>query len=635
MLLSPQFKKAMIVFVSLIFISLLILSILYWLSTTFSKSRTQLDFADPHLQERTTLQVSDYAVVAGTPWATDVAVQVLENGGNAIDAAVAAVLMLNITFGEAASFPGVAPVMLYDANSGQVRSYIGAGTAPQKATIEFFKKQGYDTVPELNILSQLIPASPDMIIRLLQTYGSQSFSELVQPAINKAREGFPVHYTMAKNMNLSIFERIGYRILLPTSSEVYFGENWWLPLQHKDRFQRPKLADTLEALANAEQKALKQGATREQALEAVRDYFYKGPIAKKISEFHEQEKGLIQYSDLANYKSAWEKPLEGNYNEYTIYVNSTWSQGIVIPMALQILEGIDLKSMGHNSGEYVHTLAQAIDLSMADREIYVADPAFVDVPIETLLSKQYAQQRRQVITEKAFKEMPAAGRVNNLAFAAKPIAMRTSKKVDNKNEQQKNNLFQVGKDTSQVVVVDKQGNAIAITPSDFPMSPMIPDTGLTLGIRMTQFNLNPGHVNRLEPGKRPRITPHAAIVFRNGEFFMAFNTPGADMQTQALIQVFLNLVVFDMDIQSAINAPRLRSFNFPNSFDPTDYEAGLLALEQSLYKEIANSLKARGYKLKSFSDWSNELSAVGAIVKKNNQLFVGSDPRESATADGK
>ncbi|MEO1436638.1 MAG: gamma-glutamyltransferase [Bacteroidota bacterium] len=592
----------------------------------FSKPRTQLDFDDPWHTQRSQVIAEEYAVVSGTPWATEVAVEVLENGGNAVDAAVAAVLMLNITFGEAASFPGVAPVMYYDADDQTVRSYVGAGVAPAKATIEEFWARGHRKVPNLDILAQLVPASPDVLIRLLQQEGTMSFSELVQPAIDRAREGFPVHHTMSKNMNLSLIERLGYRFMLPTSSQVYFGKKWWLPLSQKDEFKRPLLANTLEALAQAEKDALASGESRENALEAVRDYFYKGPIAEQISAYHEKEDGLIQYDDLANYTSDWETPIQGQFGEYTIYTNGTWTQGIVLPWVLQMLEGLDLKAMGHNSPDYVHTLTQAIDLAMADRDLYVADPTFEDVPLNKLLSKEFAQLRRSSMRDKAFQAAPRSLDVAIVPDGAESDTSGTSS----------DNLLQVGDDTSQVVVMDSAGNAIAITPSDFPMSPMIPGTGLTLGIRMTQFRLEPSHVNRLEPGKRPRITPHAAMIFKNGEFYMALNTPGGDMQAQALVQVFLNHVVFGMNIQEAINAPRLRSENFPGSFDPDEYGKGILTLEQGLYNEVAFKLIVnRNYNIKAYPNWDNKFSAVGAIIRDGGRLYAGSDPRESATAAGK
>jgi len=598
-----------------------------FLLVNFSSPRPQLGFDDPYHTERSALQVKEYAVAAGTPWATDVAIEVLENGGNAVDAAVAGVLMLNVTFGEAAGFPGVAPVMMYDTKTQKVRSYVGAGTAPQKATIELFKERGHNKVPDFNILSQLIPASPDVLIRLLQDYGTKSFSELIQPAINRAREGFPVHHTMAKNLNLSLVERLGYSFLLPTAAEVYFDNKWWLPLQEKDHFKRPQLAHTFEELAKAEQQALANGADRKAALEAVRDYFYKGPIAEKIVELHRQKGGLITSEDLANYQSDWEEPLVGHFGAYTIYTNGTWTQGIVLPLALQLLEGIDLQAMGHNSADYVHTLAQAIDLTMADRQVYVGNSD--DAPTNIILNKSFAETRRKAMTQTAFQQMPAFGKLDGIS----PRKMELPVKTVNLRTQE--NMLKAGDDTSQIVVTDKDGNTVAITPSDFPMSPMVPNTGLTMGIRMTQFSLNPDHANALAPSKRPRITPHAAMVFKNDEFYMAFNTPGGDMQAQALLQVFLNVVVFGMDIQTAINAPRMRSVNFPSSFDPEDYQAGILTLEQSLFQAVSTKLKGRKYHLKEYPDWDNKFSAVGAIIRENGGIKVGIDPRESGTARGK
>ncbi len=590
--------------------------------------RDPMEFDDPWHKERPMVEANSYVVVAGTPWATEAAMDVLADGGNAVDAAVAALLMINVTYGEAASFPGVAPVVVYDATTQTVRSYTGAGTAPAKATIDLFRDAGYETVPDFHIWAQLLPASPDVIIALLSEYGTKSFSELVAPAIKMAREGFPVHTIMAKNLDFSLVERIGFTFIMPSTAEAYMRGEWWRPIHYKDRFARPELADTWEQMAQAEQAVLQAGGSRQEGLQAVRDYFYKGPIAEAIVAFHEEEGGLFTAEDLANYSGYWEEPVQGSFGEYTFFVNGTWSQGIVVPMALQILEGIDLKSMGHNSPEYVHTVAQAIELAMADREVYVADPAFVDVPLSQLLSKAYAAERRAAMTKQAFQGMPAPGDIPGFGGVVDKTAVsyaHLSPDID----------FAIGKDTSHLAIIDAQGNAVSMTPSDFPKSPMVPGTGLTLGDRMVQFRLNPDHVNALAPGKRPRITPNAVIVFKNGEFYMAYGTPGGDMQTQALIQVFLNMAVFGMDIQEAINAPRFRSYNFPDSFSPHEERPATLALEASLDTAVHDDLVARGYQIKVREDWDNEFGAVGAVIRDGNHLLAGSDPREETWADGR
>lgn len=603
--------------------------------------RDPMTFDDPWHQDRPMVQASSYAAVAGTPWATQAAMAVLDQGGNAFDAAAAALLVLNVTHGEAASFPGIAPLVLYDAKTQTVHSYIGAGTAPAAATLEKFTAKGYKTVPDLNIWSQLLPASPDVIVSLLEDYGTMSFNQVSAAAIQIGREGFPVHEILYKNMDLSLVERIGYQFLFPYNVQVYLGGQFWRPLYYKDRLTTPDLANSLEAMANAETAALQAGGNRKAGLQAVRDYFYTGPLAQAIVKMHLEQGGLFTASDLANYKGGWETPVQGSYGDYTFYTNETWSQGAVTPLALQILDGIDLKSMGHNSPQYVHTVAQAIELAMADREAYMADPAFVKVPMAGLMSPAYAAQRRAQMTGKAFGPLPPPGQPQG-ADLQPPQALAQSASLAGATSQsaalspaQLLAGTRIGKDTSQIDIVDRWGNAIAITPSDFPKSPMVPGTGLTLGNRMTQFRLDPNNVDALAPGKRPRVTPHAVIVLKNGQFYMAFSTPGDDMQPQALVQVFLNMAVFGMDVQSAIDAPRFRDMSMPASFAPHEASPGTLLLESSLYDQSAAGLQALGYTVERNPDWDNTFGAVGAVLKGGPGLLAGSDPREEGTAEGK
>jgi gamma-glutamyltranspeptidase/glutathione hydrolase len=374
--------------------------------------RNPMAFDDPYHQARPMVIAEEYVVAAGTPWATQAAVDVLERGGNAYDAAAASLLVLNVTHGEAASFPSIAPLLIYDAQTRAVRSYIGAGTAPQAATVDLFRNAGFETIPDFDIRAQLIPASPDVIVALLRDYGTMSFTDISAAAILIAREGFAVHSVMASNLDLSVIERLGFcYVLFPYNCEVYLHGEWWRPLHQADRFTLPDLANTFEAMAQAEQGILAAGGSREEGLQAIRDYFYEGPLAEAIVHFHGEEGGLITAEDLAGYSGGWEEPITGRYGEYTIYTNGSWSQGIVVPMALQTLEGIDLRAMGHNSPEYIHTVVQAIELAQADRDAYVADPEFVDVPLDVLLSQDYAALRRAEISESAFPELPLPGRI--------------------------------------------------------------------------------------------------------------------------------------------------------------------------------------------------------------------------------
>jgi gamma-glutamyltranspeptidase/glutathione hydrolase len=595
--------------------------------------RDLMEYKDLTKTEKQLLKADDFAVVAGTPWASQAGYDVLAKGGNACDAAVASLLTLNVTHGEAASFPGVAPTMYYSARTGEVKSYIGAGKAPAAATIEKFKKRGFKTVPEMDIWSQLVPASPDVIVGLLTDCGTMSFGELAQPAIKIARTGFPMHSIMARNLDFSLLERIGFTILMPENSRVFIHSEWWRPVHLHDRMTFPDLANTLEDLANAEQQALTNGATRTDALQAVRDYFYKGPIAEKIAVYHKEKGGLISYDDLATYTGGWEQPVVGHYKDYTIYANGTWSQGVMESLILQTLEGIDLKSLGHNSPQYIHTVTQAIDLAMADRDAYVADPAFVNVPLDVLLSKDFANARRAAMTDRAFASLPDPGPLTPPPSGSAPETLSGLSPLQSLLSMAD---FSTGQDTSQLVVIDAQGNAVVMTPSDFPQTPMIPGTGLNLGNRMNQFRLDPNSVNALQPGKRPRITPHAVILFKDGRFYMALSTPGGDMQAQALVQVLLNMDVFGMDIEQAVSAPRFYTIASPSSFAPHESYPGHIRLESDLYATAADGLKTLGYTPEESPKWDKDFGAVGAImIGENGQLLAGADPREETTALGK
>lgn len=614
----------------------LILAIIYLILP--KGPRETIAFDDPYHTERSAANAKEYMASTGTPWATKAAMDVMAKGGNAFDASMSALLTLNVTFSQAASFPGVAPILVYDAKTGQVKSYVGAGKAPGKATVEYFKSKGYDNVPKFKLIAQLLPASPDVLIAILKEHGTMSFSEICAPAVSIARAGFPIHFQMLHDMDLSLIERAGLTVLMPYNSQVYFGGEWWRPLHHSERLVLTDLADTLQELCDEEQRALALGGSREEGLDAVRDYFYKGPIAETIASYHQENGGLITLEDLAAYSGGWEEPLSGVYGDYTIFANQTWNQGGVVPLALQILEGIDLKSMGHNSPEYVHTVIQAIELAMADREAYFGDPAFVDVPTQGLLSPEYAAVRRALMTPgKAFGQTPPAGdpfayqqegaaSVSRKAAASQPAVAASAQ-----------NTQSFGKDTSYITVVDQQGNAVSLTPSDFPESPMIPGTGLNLGTRMNQFYLDETHPNGLMPGKRPRITPNPSMVLKNGKFFMSFGTPGGESQTQAILQVFLNIAVFGMDPQEAISAPRFISLNWPNSFAPHEYFPGQIQLEETLYHACGEQLKAMGYKVNRLEDLDNKFGAVCAIVKDpaTGMLVGGADPREESWAEGK
>jgi gamma-glutamyltranspeptidase/glutathione hydrolase len=618
---------------------LVVLGILVLLAVVYAflpkGPRDLMIYQDRTRTEKSMVVADSYAAVTGTPWATGAAISMLEKGGNAYDAAAAALLMLQVTNGVHSSFPSVAPVMIFDAAGGQVRSYIGAGTAPAAATLESFRKRGWKTVPPINIWSQLLPASPDVMIALLQDYGTLSFSEVSAPAIQLAREGFPATKPLLVDLGkFGIFERLGYCLMFPYNGQVWFQGECWRPLQLHDRMRFPDLADTFQSMADAEQAVLAGGGTRQEGLQAVRDLFYRGTLAEQITAFEEEQGGLITAGDLASYQGGWEQPVTGSYGAYTFYTNSGWSQGMVGPLALQILEGIELKSMGQNSPEYIHTVVQAIELAQADRDAYVADPAFVDVPWEVLMSKEYAAQRRESMTAMAFGPLPSPGVIPGHSPGNNPSGTAASEAAA--EQEPLADDLRIGQDTTQLAVVDRWGNAVVMTPSDFPWTRMVPGTGINLGNRMNQFRLDPENVDVLAPGKRPRITPHAVIVFKDGQFYMAYSTPGGDMQPQALVQVFLNMAVFDMDLQQAIDAPRFYTISAPSSFAPHEASPGTIRLEADLYDQSATGLQTLGYTLVRDTAWNYDFGGVGAILRgTDGRLYAGADPRWETWAEGK
>jgi gamma-glutamyltranspeptidase/glutathione hydrolase len=568
-----------------------------------------------------------WMVASGHALATEAGLEMLRSGGNAFDAGVATCMALNVTRPIAAGMVGVAPTLIYDAETRRVRSYCGLGVAPAKATPNYYRRQGWPMMPIAGINAQLIPASPDTWIGILKEYGTKSFGECAQAAIRLA-EGHKLNRTVANSLDSP------YRRYL----KLIWGYNYsilWEPFEPGlpepgDMFVQKDLARTLRLMVAAEAEELARSGDRIKALEAARAVFYQGEIAEGIVRLQERRGGAITRSDLANYRGGFEEPVHGTFRGLTIWANDTWCQGPTVPMILQILEEIDLKALGYHTPEYISTLAQAVELAYADREAYFGDPKFVDVPIKGLLSREYAAERRKLIDpERAFGRMPDPGDPWKYEGRKRPDKVYKPRLIPASLPP-----FKLHQDTTYLCVVDSDGNAFSLTPSDFPFSPMVDGYGILLGIRMTQFRLKKGHPAQVAPGKRPRLTPNPSMVTRDGELYMAFGTPGGDQQPQAMVQVFLNIVVWGMDPQEAINAPRFKSRNFPDSFSPHQYYPGRLLIEETL-TDRAEALEKQGYDVRILKPPAVVMGAVCAIRKlEDGTLVGGADPREEAIAKG-
>ncbi len=569
-----------------------------------------------------------WMVASGHRLATEAGLEILRNGGNAFDAGVATCMALNVCRPIAAGMVGVAPTLIYDAGKGKVRSYCGLGVAPGRASPGYYRRQGWPVMPIAGVNAQLLPASPDTWISILKEYGTKSFGECAEEAIRLAEEGHELNTTVANSLDSPY--RPYLKIIWPYNYSIL-----WEPYEPGipeagDIFIQKDLARTLRLMAAAEQEELARSGDRIKGLEAARAVFYEGEIAEGIVRSQERHNGLITREDLAGYRGGWEEPVRGTFRDLTIWANDTWCQGPTVPMILQILDGMDLKALGHNTPEYISALAQAVELAYADREAYFGDPRFVDVPIKGLLSREYAAERMKLIDpERSFGKMPRPGDPWKYEGRPRPDKVYKPRPIPA-------SLPPLGlhEDTTYLCVVDSDGNALSLTPSDFPFSPMVEDYGILLGIRMTQFRLKEGHPAQVEAGKRPRLTPNPSMVTRDGELYMAYGTPGGDQQPLAMVQVFLNIVVWGMDPQEAINSPRFKSRNFPDSFSPHQYYPGRLLIEEALAYR-ADALKKQGYDVRMVPPPAVTMGAVCAIRKLDDGTLVGgADPREESLAKG-
>lgn len=568
-----------------------------------------------HATTRPPLTGRRHMAVSGHSLATHAAMRLLDRGGNAVDAGLAGMLCLAVVQPDMVSYAGVAPMIIHCPEKGVTRTISGLGPWPKAASTEFFMKNHGGELPD-GILRTVVPATPDACLQALEQFGSMRFEDIATDAVDLAENGFVVHTFLENNIRESEEK---YRrwpenraIFLPGDAVPATG----------DIFFQKDLGSTIRAMIEAERAALASGASRADGLKAARDVFYTGSVGRTITDFHKANGGLLTPEDMADFSCDVEEPLAFHSGEYTILTHREWCQGPVIPMVLNILGDTDLAAMGHNSPDYIHTLVEALKLAYADRERLFGDPKFVDVPLSGLLSPEYGALQRTKIRKEAWTAMPPSG---------DPFAAEGRSAPAGYNPESDPDMPLVDEhalDTSYIATVDRNGMFFSATPSDMSFNTqIIPGTGLAVSSRGSQSWVKPGHPSRIEPGKRPRLTPSGYMVLRNGEPWLTLGTPGGDTQGQTNLQVLFNIILFGMNPQEAVDAARFAVFNYPGSFYPHTYTKGVLRLESRIGDETAAALAARGHVVQAWPDWAWKAGGACLIMRCDDHLEGATDPR--------
>lgn len=588
---------------------------------------------DPHAQSgnvplppaRPAIMAGEHAIAAGHYLATEAGMTILNAGGNAIDAGVAAGLTMGVVQSDLVNIAGVAPIMMWLAGTGEIVCIDGLGTWPAAMSPDLFQREHQGVVP-VGLLRTVVPGAPAAWLTALERHGSMSFGEVAQAAIRLARDGFAIDPFMCAVIEDNAD---GYR-RWPSNAAVYLPEG--RPPRPGERFVQQDLAATLQYMADEETSHANDGRT--QGIRAAYDAFYKGDIARTITDFHRQHDGLLRMSDMAEFQVRTEPTVRARYAGYDIHCCGAWSQGPALAQVMGLLNGIDLEALGHNSTRYIHTLSEAIKLAFADRECYFGDPRFVDVPVEELLSEDYMRLRRELIREdRAWPDLPPPG------DARAPEAELVRSQEQSAIRQRPSSCAEPPTlDTSYVCAVDKHGNVFSATPSDVSyQSPIIPGTGLCPSSRGSQSRPDPRHPSSVAPGKRPRLTPNPALALKDGKPFMVFGTPGGDVQIQAMAQLLVNVVTFGFDLQSAIEAPRFASFSYPSSFAPNPSYPGLLMVETRISRDVRDALKALGHDVEAWPERTRKAGALCAIRIDSEAGFLhaSADFRRAGYAMGR
>jgi len=592
----------------------LILTIILTTPISFYGQRT----AKPVLHGR------HWMAITGKPLAATTGAMTFQKGGNAVDAACA-MLAATSTMWDTLSWGGETQALIYNPKTGKVVGINALGVAPTGATAEFYKQKKMKYAPEHGALAAVTPGTPGGLLVMLAEYGKLSLKDVLEPSIQMAADGYPIEAQITNSIEREKKRlkewKYSREIMLP-----HLGQTREAPTAG-EIFRQPDLAATLRKLVEAEELALKQGKNRKEAIYAAYDRFYKGDIAREIARGTKEEGGLITVEDLANWKVRIEEPLKTTYKGVEVYKLSQWTQGPAMLQALNILENFDLKGMGYNSARYVHTIYQAMNLAFADRDFYYGDPYFAPAePMEGLLSKEYARERSKLINME--RNDPGIKPGDPYPFQKQINPYRNL--LEKWNLPPENNGSRFNQDavsqsswdefrqsfysgTTSIEAADKEGWVVSITPSGGWVPAVIAGkTGIGLSQRAQSFvlNANENPFNVIEPGKRPRVTLTPTMALKNGKPFLSFAVQGGDSQDQNLLQFFLNVVEFGMNVQEASEAPNINSFQMRSSFGKHDSRPGRLLLAESMSPWVRGELRKMGYDLTFEERTSGPINAI-------------------------
>ena len=583
---------------------------LFVLPTTLAAQRTQ----KPALHGR------HWVAITGKPLGAEAGAMMFQKGGNAVDA-TCAMLAAVTTMWDVLSWGGETQALIYNPKTKKVIAINALGVAPTGATADFYHSKGMRFPPEYGPLSAITPGTPGGLMVMLAEYGKLSLREVLEPAIRMA-DGYPIEEETANSIerNKGWLKQWRYSraVMLPHAGEAREAP------EAGEIFRQPELAATLRRLVEAEQDALRRGKNRHDAIMAAYERFYRGDIAQEFVRGMQEEGGLITLADLANWRVKIDEPLMTSYRGIDVYKLPQWSQGPAMLQALNILEGFDLKAMGYNSTRYIHTLYQTMNLAFADRDFYYGDPAFPpDEPMRGLLSKEYARERAKLINPdhndtdiKPGDPYPFQGGTNPYLpllrqWSPRPVTTSENDAGDAAALAAFDEAFRRG--TTSIEAADTSGWVVSVTPSGGWIPAVIAGhTGIGVSQRGQQFvtDSTDNPFNVIVPGKRPRVTLTPSLAMKDGKPFLAFAVQGGDTQDQNLLQCFLNVVEFGMNVQQAVEAANITSYQMRNSFGAHKTEPGRLTLRDDTPSWTRQELRRMGYRLEFDDRTSGPINAI-------------------------